>query len=98
MSITTLRRAAATSLLASALALTPLVHPLRAQGTDTTTRSTTTTTSQTMNDDRGGDRDNDSGKWGLAGLLGLLGLLGLRRREPDRVVETRTTTDPNLRR
>ena len=27
------------------------------------------------------DRDDDSGKWGLAGLLGLLGLMGLKRKD-----------------
>ena len=32
------------------------------------------------------DRDDDSGKWGLAGLLGLLGLMGLKRK--DEVVRT----------
>ena len=92
MSTTTLRKAAATSLLAATLALATVARPLHAQVTDTSVRTTTTdTTSQPAE-----DRDEDHGKWGLVGLLGLLGLLGMRRREPERVVETRTTTDPNL--
>lgn len=96
MTSTNLRRAAAAALFAGAVALTPAINTLSAQASDTATRATTTTqTTTAATDDR---NDDDHGKWGLAGLLGLLGLLGMRRREPDRVVETRTTTDPNVRR
>ncbi len=35
-------------------------------------------------DERRGDGDDDSGKWGLLGLLGLAGLLGLKRNDRDR--------------
>ncbi len=42
----------------------------------------------TTTDARYDNRDDDSGKWGLAGLLGLLGLMGLKRK--DEVVRTTT--------
>lgn len=49
--------------------------PVAAQTTTPTEAVTTTDT---------GDRDDDSGKWGLLGLLGLAGLLGLKRRDTHR--------------
>jgi MYXO-CTERM domain-containing protein len=94
MTTSTIRKTAAVAILSGALTLVP-ASAVRAQATDTAMRSTTTQTTTTPRTD---DDNDDHGKWGLAGLLGLLGLLGMRRREPDRVVETRTTTDPNIRR
>ncbi len=42
-----------------------------------------TATDPAMTTDTGGDREDDSGRWGLLGLLGLAGLLGMKRRDRD---------------
>ena len=55
-------------LVGSILMAALLAAPLTAQDQPTTT-------------DARYDRDDDSGKWGLAGLLGLVGLMGLKRKD-----------------
>jgi hypothetical protein len=46
-------------------------------------QDTATDPAMTGTTDTGGDREDDSGRWGLLGLLGLAGLLGMKRRDRD---------------
>ena len=77
-------QAVGAGLLASGLALSPLIMPASAQSNSSPSTNTTSTTDN--------NRDNDHFDWGWLGLIGLAGLAGLAKGKRSEAVAYR---DPN---